>query len=77
LFWYITIPLRTHDRVLLKYLQEDEIPVKEIIDNVSQLKLDPQDMAMVVVFKEKELKSDEKVYIFFIPNILSISLNTG
>ena len=52
-------PLRTHDRVLLKYLQEDEIPVKEIIDNVSQLKLDPQDMAMVVVFKEKELKSDK------------------
>jgi hypothetical protein len=52
-------PLRTHDRVLLKYLQEDEVPVKEIIDNVSQLKLDPQDMAMVVVFKEKELKSDK------------------
>ena len=52
-------PFRTHDRVLLKYLQEDEIPVKEIIDNVSQLKLDHQDMAMVVVFKEKELKSDK------------------
>ena len=52
-------PFRTHDRVLLKYLQEDEVPVKEIIDNVSQLKLDHQDMAMVVVFKEKELKSDK------------------
>ena len=46
-------------RGLLKYLQEDEAPLKEIIDNVSQLKLDPQDMAMVVVFKEKELKSDK------------------
>ncbi|DAZ87903.1 TPA_asm: hypothetical protein [Girado virus 3] len=54
----INLPSRKTKRLLIKYLCDIKTDVREIIENISNNNIDPQDNIIVMTFKEKELKID-------------------